>query len=113
MNRHEVKEKLDDFRIRIENMTKMYEEKPVGYRDRIKDQYAELMTELLAEHARFQAARGRKQASRDEMEFYFPTVKKACLELKKVGSSTSNEKMKDCLHRTYLEIWFQLNNLGW
>jgi hypothetical protein len=111
MDRLEIKEKLQGFYDRIIHIKKMDYEKPPGYRERIKAEYAELKKDLRAERKRIDTVRWQNHASSDEMAVYFPAITEAASKLSVKSGSLPSQEMMSNLYDAEDDISFLLNGL--
>jgi hypothetical protein len=111
MDRLEIKEKLQDLYDLIDRIMKTYKEKPSGYKERIKAEYAQLKKDLRTERGRIDTVRWRNQASSDEKNFYFHAIIQACIELRVKSGSLPNDVMYGNLYAACMDISFSLDGL--
>ena len=111
MDRLEIKEKLQDLYDRIDRIMKTYDEKPSGYKERIKVEYAQLKKDLRTERGRIDTVRWQSQASSDELSTYSPAILEAACKLDVKSGSLPSAKMMSNLYDAHTDISVLLNGL--
>ena len=111
MDRVQIKQRLQEFRNRIDQIVGMFEKNPSQRLEGIAIEYAKLKDDLKRERGKFQTQRGRNQASEDENKFYSHAVEEAYIELDTRSGSSPNRKMMDNLTAARIQISHYLDQL--